>query len=46
MIAYVHVVTPSQYQSWIKTQQQQITVASSQVNQLRQILTSQGNLGN
>jgi cytochrome c oxidase subunit II len=46
MIAYVHVVTPSQYQSWIKTQQQQITAASSQVAQLRQILTSQGNLGN
>ena len=46
MIAYVKVVTPSQYQSWLKTQQQQITVASSQVTQLRQILTSQGNLGN
>jgi cytochrome c oxidase subunit II len=46
MVAYVHVVTPSQYQSWIKTQQQQITAASSQVTQLRQILTQQGNLGN
>jgi cytochrome c oxidase subunit II len=46
MIAYVKVVTPSQYQSWLKIQQQQITVASSQVTQLRQILTSQGNLGN
>jgi cytochrome c oxidase subunit II len=46
MVAYVHVVTPSQYQSWIKTQQQQITAASSQVMQLRQILTQQGNLGN
>jgi cytochrome c oxidase subunit 2 len=46
MIAYVKVVTPSQYQSWLKAQQQQITVASSQVTQLRQILTSQGNLGN
>jgi cytochrome c oxidase subunit 2 len=46
MIAYVKVVTPSQYQSWLKTQQQQITAASAQVTQLRQILTSQGNLGN
>jgi cytochrome c oxidase subunit 2 len=46
MVAYVHVVTPSQYQSWLKTQQQEITSANSQVTQLRQILTSQGNLGN
>jgi cytochrome c oxidase subunit II len=46
MIAHVKVVTPSRYQSWLKIQQQQITVASSQVTQLRQILTSQGNLGN
>jgi cytochrome c oxidase subunit 2 len=46
MVAYVHVVTPEQYQSWVKTQQQEITSASSQVTQLRQVLTSQGNLGN
>jgi cytochrome c oxidase subunit 2 len=46
MIAYVHVVTPDQYQSWLKSQQQDITNANSQVSQLRQILTSQGNLGN
>ncbi len=46
MLAYVHVVTPDQYQSWLTTQQQQITSANSQVTQLRQILTSQGNLGN
>jgi cytochrome c oxidase subunit II len=45
MIAFVHVVTPSQYQAWLKTQEQQITTASSQVSQLRQILTQQGNLG-
>jgi heme/copper-type cytochrome/quinol oxidase subunit 2 len=46
MIAYVRVVTPDQYQSWLKTQQQDITNANAQVSQLRQILTSQGNLGN
>ena len=45
MIAYVKVVTPEQYQAWLKTQQQAITTASSQVQQLRQILTSEGNLG-
>ncbi len=45
MVAYVHVVTPDQYQSWLKDQQQAITAANSQVTQLRQILTSQGNLG-
>jgi cytochrome c oxidase subunit II len=45
MVAYVHVVTPDQYSSWVKTQQQQITTANSQVNQLRQILTQQHNLG-
>lgn len=45
MFAYVHVVTPDQYASWVKTQQQQITTADSQVKQLRQILTQQHNLG-
>jgi cytochrome c oxidase subunit 2 len=45
MVAYVHVVTPDQYQSWLKSQQQAITAANSQVTQLRKILTSQGNLG-
>ena len=45
MIAYVKVVTPAQYAAWVKTQQQDITTASSQVNQLRQILTQQHNLG-
>jgi cytochrome c oxidase subunit II len=45
MIAYVKVVTPAQYAAWAKTQQQEITSASSQVNQLRQILTQQHNLG-
>jgi cytochrome c oxidase subunit II len=45
MVAYVHVVTPDQYQSWLKTQQQAITTANSQVTNLRQILTQQHNLG-
>jgi cytochrome c oxidase subunit 2 len=45
MIAYVKVVTPAQYASWVKTQGQEITTANSQVKQLRQILTQQHNLG-
>jgi cytochrome c oxidase subunit 2 len=45
MVAYVHVVTPTQYAAWVKAQQQAITTANSQVNQLRQILTQQHNLG-
>jgi cytochrome c oxidase subunit 2 len=45
MIAYVHVVTPDQYTSWIKSEEQDITTANSQVTQLRQILTQQHNLG-
>jgi cytochrome c oxidase subunit 2 len=45
MVAYVHVVTPDQYASWVKTQQQEITTANSQVSDLRQILTQQHNLG-
>jgi cytochrome c oxidase subunit 2 len=45
MIAFVKVVTPTQYASWVKTQEQEITTANSQVTQLRQILTQQHNLG-
>ena len=45
MIAYVRVVTPQQYKTWLSTQQQMITDQSNQVSQLRQILTAQGNLG-
>jgi cytochrome c oxidase subunit 2 len=45
MIAYVKVVTPAQYAAWVKTQGQEITTANSQVQQLRQILTQQHNLG-
>ena len=45
MIAYVKVVTPAQYQAWVARQQQLITSANAQVNQLRQILTSANQLG-
>jgi cytochrome c oxidase subunit 2 len=45
MIAYVKVVTPAQYQAWLTRQEQLITTANNQVNQLRQILTSANQLG-
>jgi cytochrome c oxidase subunit 2 len=45
MVAFVKVVTPDEYKAWAAQQQQLITAANGQVNQLRQILTSQGNLG-
>jgi cytochrome c oxidase subunit II len=44
MIAFVKVVTPSQYQSWLSQQAGYIQAANDQVNQLRQILTANGNL--
>jgi cytochrome c oxidase subunit 2 len=44
MTALVKVLTPQQYSTWIKQQQQQIAAANDQVNQLRQILTASGNL--
>jgi cytochrome c oxidase subunit 2 len=46
MTALVKVVTPAQYRAWTQQQQQSITKANSQVLQLRQILTAQGDLGN
>jgi cytochrome c oxidase subunit 2 len=46
MVAFVKVVTPTQYQVWVKQQAALITAANAQVRQLRQILTSEGNLGN
>jgi cytochrome c oxidase subunit 2 len=46
MTALVKVVTPAQYQAWTQKQEQLITAANSQVLQLRQILTSEGDLGN
>jgi cytochrome c oxidase subunit II len=45
MDAYVNVVTPAQYTAWAARQEQLITAQNAQVTQLRQILTSQGDLG-
>jgi cytochrome c oxidase subunit II len=44
MTATVKVVTPSQYQAWLKQQSTAINQANDQVGQLRQQLTSQGQL--
>jgi cytochrome c oxidase subunit 2 len=46
MVAFVHVVTPSQYQAWLQQQGALIKAANNQVAQLRAILTSEGQLGN
>jgi cytochrome c oxidase subunit 2 len=46
MVAFVHVVTPSQYQAWLQQQGALIKAANDQVAQLRAILTSEGQLGN
>jgi cytochrome c oxidase subunit 2 len=45
MTALVKVVTPAKYQAWAAQQEQLITAANGQVGQLRQILTSAGDLG-
>ncbi len=45
MIAFVKVVTPQQYTAWLAQQQKLITAQNSQVAQLRQILTQNGQLG-
>lgn len=45
MIANVKVVTPQQYTAWLAQQQKLITAQNSQVAQLRQILTQNGQLG-
>ena len=45
MVAYVKAVTPAQYQAWTARQEKLITAQNSQVSQLRQILTSNGQLG-
>jgi cytochrome c oxidase subunit 2 len=45
MIAFVKVVTPAQYTAWAARQEQLITAQNAQVTQLRQILTSEGDLG-
>jgi cytochrome c oxidase subunit 2 len=44
MTALVKALTPAQYSQWLATQQQQISAANSQVTQLRDILTANGNL--
>ncbi|MGA2010657.1 MAG: cytochrome c oxidase subunit II [Solirubrobacteraceae bacterium] len=45
MIAFVKVVTPAQYTAWTARQEELITAQNAQVVQLRQILTSEGDLG-
>ena len=45
MIAYIHVVSPQQYQTWLANQQKMITSANAQVSSLRQVLTTQNALG-
>jgi cytochrome c oxidase subunit II len=45
MIAFIRVVSPQQYTAWLAQQQKLITAQNSQVAQLRQILTQNGQLG-
>jgi cytochrome c oxidase subunit 2 len=45
MVAFVKVVTPAQYTVWATQQQKLIAAQNSQVAQLRQILTQNGQLG-
>ena len=44
MTALIRVVTPEQYTLWVANQQRLIQAANTQVAQLRQILTANGNL--
>jgi cytochrome c oxidase subunit II len=44
MIAFIRVVTPTQYQNWLARQKSSISSADDQVGQLRQYLTSSGQL--
>jgi cytochrome c oxidase subunit 2 len=46
MIAFVKVVTPSQYQAWAAQQEKLITAQNAQVSSLRQQLTQSNQLGN
>jgi cytochrome c oxidase subunit 2 len=46
MVAFVHVVTPSQYTAWLARQQQLVSAQNAQVGQLRQVLTATNQLGN
>lgn len=45
MDAYVRVVSPAKYRSWLKSQQTAIANQNRQVSQLRQILTASNQLG-
>jgi cytochrome c oxidase subunit 2 len=44
MIAMVHILSPSDYKTWLSRQRSLINQANTQVTQLRQILTANGNL--
>jgi cytochrome c oxidase subunit 2 len=46
MVAYVRVVSPQKYETWLAKQKADITNQNDQVGQLRQLLTSQNQLGN
>jgi cytochrome c oxidase subunit II len=46
MVAYVRVVSPQKYESWLGKQEAYITTQSNQVAPLRKILTAQNQLGN
>jgi cytochrome c oxidase subunit II len=46
MEAFVRVVSPQQYETWLGKQQSEITAQSNQVAQLRKQLTAQNQLGN
>jgi cytochrome c oxidase subunit 2 len=45
MYAFVHVVTPQQYTTWIAHQKAAITAANNNVTRLRELLTASNNLG-
>jgi cytochrome c oxidase subunit 2 len=44
MTAFVHVVSPTEYQAWLDQQNAAIAAANARVVQLRRILTASGNL--
>jgi cytochrome c oxidase subunit II len=46
MLAFVRVVSPQKYETWLSKQEGYITGQSDQVQQLRRILTSENQLGN
>jgi cytochrome c oxidase subunit II len=46
MLAYVRVVSPQKYETWLAKQKAYITNQNNQVGQLRQILTKSNQLGN